>query len=273
MTTRRRQEPPGAQIQRLLQALDASGEALLPQSSDQLLASIVEAAARIFGAAAASILLIDEKEKMLVFRVAWGAADHNLVGMRFPLDQGIAGYVALTGQPIAISDVQQDARFNQSFARQTGYVPKSILAMPLLLGERVIGVMEVLDKISAPSFGMRDMELLALFAHQAALAIGQSQQAERMSDALLFGLREAAGQDAALAATLDETLAALRQGSTAQAQDILALARLFNDISSLGHNERAMCLQILAAFGDYARARAKLAATPLGFGRPGGGYA
>ena len=57
MTTQRpQQEPSPGQLQSLLQALDAAGKALLPQSSDQLLASIVEAAARIFGAAAASIL-------------------------------------------------------------------------------------------------------------------------------------------------------------------------------------------------------------------------
>ncbi len=163
------------QLGRLVQALAAAGQVTLPGSAEALLSSIVEAAARIFGAAAASILLVNEDEGVLEFKVAHGAANRDLVGTRIPLDQGIAGYVAMTGQPIAISNVEQDARFNRDFAKSTGYVPRSILATPLLAGERVLGVMEVLDKIDAPSFGMQDMELLGLFAHQAALAIDKAQ--------------------------------------------------------------------------------------------------
>src|SRR3989304_8603643 len=152
------------QLKRLWEAIEASGHAILPKSNDELLNSIVEAAARIFNAAAASILLVNEQEQLLEFKVAYGAANPDLVGLKFPLDQGIAGYVVMTGQPLAISNVRQDARFNQDFARSTGYVPSSILAMPLRADERTIGVMEVLDKINATSFGMQDLELLGMFA-------------------------------------------------------------------------------------------------------------
>src|SRR5512142_1977200 len=93
-----------AQLQRLLLAIEASGRAVLPRSSDELLQSIVEAAARIFGAAAASICLVDEKESCLAFRVAYGAGREEVVGLRLPLDEGIAGYVVQTGQPMAISN-------------------------------------------------------------------------------------------------------------------------------------------------------------------------
>jgi len=151
------------ELQRLIQAIEAGGRAVLPRSNDTLLQSIVGAAARIFGGAAASILLVNEEKRTLEFRVAYGAANRDLIGMNFPLNHGIAGYVAMTGQPIAISDVQKDARFNRDFAEATGYVPRSILATPLLAGGRVIGVMEVLDKIDSASFGMQDMELLGIF--------------------------------------------------------------------------------------------------------------
>ncbi len=255
-----KQDPVAEQLRRLLQSLEAGGRAVLPRSSEPLLASIVEAAARIFGAAAASILLVNEQERTLVFRVAYGAANHDLVGMSFPLDQGIAGCVVMTGEPIAISDVQHDARFNRDVAKQTGYVPTSILAMPLLSGDRVIGVMEVLDKINAASFGMHDMELLAMFARQAALAIDQAQQVERMAEALTLGLRQMAEQEPDLAVVLDGVLAALQKGhDTPQASDILALANLFNEISTLGQSERKACLQVLGAFAEYSRSRAKRA--------------
>jgi GAF domain-containing protein len=242
------------QLQRLIQSIEMGGRAVLPRSDDALLRSIVEAAAAIFGAAAASIMLVDERAQTLVFRVTTGAGNPDLVGMSFPLDQGIAGYVAMTGQPIAISDVQHDPRFASGFAKQTGYVPRSILAMPLLEGDRVIGVMEVLDKVSAPSFGMQDMELLAVFAGQAAIAIAASQQMENVGHALLAGLRRLAVGDGSQPA--GELLTALEiSRDECESEDMLALADLFNQIGSLGPAERQLCLKTLTAFAEYTRSR------------------
>ena len=184
------------QLQRLLLSIEASGRAVLPRSNDVLLKSIVEAAARIFGAAAASILLVNEEEEALEFKVSTGEADHDLVGTKFPYDKGIAGYVFMTGQPIATSNVREDKRFNQDFAKSTGYVPNSILATPLISSDdRVIGVMEVLDKIDATSFDLQDMELLGMFAQQAAMAIDMSQQIDSIEQALVHGLKRLAKSD------------------------------------------------------------------------------
>lgn len=241
-----------AQLKKLLAAIEASGHAILPRTNDELLQSIVQAAARIFGAAAASILLVNEQEKLLEFKVAYGASNRDLVGLKFPLDKGIAGYVVMTGQPLAISNVRQDPRFNQDFAKSTGYVPSSILAMPLLSGERVIGVMEVLDKINATSFGIQDMELLGMFAHQAAIAIDQSQRMENIQEALVLGLKrlltsDPSSESAELVSVLD-SIGTLKDGN-----DLLVLADLFNEISALGMAERKACLQVLKAFADYQR--------------------
>jgi GAF domain-containing protein len=244
------------QIKRLLQAIEAGGRAVLPRSSDELLNSIVEAARRIFGAAAASIALVDEKKQTLDFKVSVGAGNENVVGMSIPMGKGIVGYVAMTGQPIAVSNLQQDARFAKDFAQGTGYVPRSILATPLLRGDRVIGVMEVLDKISAPSFGMQDMELLGIFAQQAAIAIYQSQQVDLIGDTLVRGLWELVETDAAVESR--ELSRALEGVNREGMVDLLALADLFNDLSALGEEEQKTCLKIMAAFGDYVRSRPRL---------------
>jgi len=248
-------EPLFEQLARLVQAIDVTGMAILPRSDLELLQSIVDAAARIFGAAAASIALVDEQAQVLEFRVAYGAGNQSLVGMHIPIDKGIAGYVALTGQPIAISDVRKDTRFNQDFAKSTGYVPRSILATPLLFEERVIGVMEVLDKISAPSFGLQDMELLGIFARQAALAIHLSQQAQGLSMALVRGLKELALADHSN--TLAELFSRLAEEMDDQGQtdDLLALAGLIHDISAMGEAERKACLGILSVFREYRQKR------------------
>lgn len=240
------------ELGRLVQSLAAAGNATMPGSSDALLRSIVEAAARIFGAAAASILLVNEAEGVLVFKVNYGASDRDLVGTRIPLNQGIAGYVAMSGQPIAISDVAQDTRFNRDFAKSTGYVPHSILATPLLAGERVIGVMEVLDKINAPSFGMQDMELLGLFARQAALAIDQAQANENLKEALVFSLKRLASTDTGHPA--ESLLAALDDALKAESpNDLMKMADILNELSRIGEAEREIGLKILTAFAEYSK--------------------
>jgi GAF domain-containing protein len=241
------------QLKRLLVSIEAIGQTVLAGSSDALLDSIVEAAARIFGAGAASILLVNEEEQVLEFKVAWGPVGKGLVGTKYPLDKGIAGYVVMTGQPIATSNVDQDTRFDRKFAESTGYVPKSILATPLLSGDRIIGVMEVLDKINAESFDIQDMELAGMFARQAALAIDQAQQVGRIEEALILGLKRLASEDA----TQDsgEMLSVLEEGldDRGAMPDLVELAHLFGEISELGDSERRMCLEILKAFAAYRR--------------------
>jgi GAF domain-containing protein len=244
------------QLRQLVDAVGASGQSLLPASNLQLLQTVVEAAARIFGAAASSICLVDQSGQMLEFKVAIGEGSQEVLGMRIPVDHGIAGYVAQTGQPIAISNVRQDPRFNQEFAESTGYVPQSILATPLLIGDRVIGVMEVLDKIDAPSFGIQDMELLGVFARQAAIAIEQAQQMEDLSQTLVKGLDLLAKEKADLRAeAFRDALAAPDEAEAARRRDLAELAGLLFEISQTGENERQLGLRILTALRDYLATR------------------
>jgi GAF domain-containing protein len=245
------------QLRLLVQSIEAAGHSFLPSTDQELLKSIVEAAARIFGAAAASIALVDEAHQELVFRVAYGAGQEDLPGMRIPLDQGIAGYVAMTGQPIAVSNVQHDPRFNQSFAKSTCYVPRSILATPLISGERVTGVMEVLDKISAPAFGLQDMELLSIFAKQAAIAIQQSQQFNQIDVALIDGMKAiAGGESSELRASLDQAGQDLVK-ETLEGSDLRELAQLIYEFSQGDDAGRQFCIQVLQAFRDYRTSRPK----------------
>ncbi|MGZ9235019.1 MAG: GAF domain-containing protein [Anaerolineales bacterium] len=244
------------QLQRLLQSIKAAGRAGLPKSNDELLNSIVNTAAQIFGAAAASILLVDEEEEALEFKVAFGPSERDLVGTKFPYDKGIAGYVFMTGQPIATSNVRQDKRFNQEFAKSTGYVPNSILATPLISADdRIIGVMEVLDKIDATSFDMQDMELMGLFAQQAAMAIDQSQHIENITEILIMGLKrltQEQGESPELASVLENSM-----GESDSFAELMELADLFNSISALGTSERKACIQILRTFAEYGRSTAR----------------
>ncbi len=139
-----------------------------------VLSSIVEATVTLFDAEAASLALFDPALGQLVFVVAAGDQGQGVIGLAIAPDQGIAGYVFTTGQPLALSEVERDARFGRGRAEATGYVPRSIVAVPLIDEHGSLGVLEVLDKRSSAAFSLRDIELAGVFARQATVAIRAS---------------------------------------------------------------------------------------------------
>jgi len=162
----------------------AAGVLAADDAHRALLGSVAETARAIFGAKAASIFLYDEATDELVFEAVAGSGEDTLVGRRFPSSSGIAGWVLVTRQPLVIEDVTADPRFAKDVAADTGYVPKGIMAVPLLHEERSLGVLEVLDRPAAAAFSLAEMDLLGLFANQAAIALDLMQRSRRASAAL-----------------------------------------------------------------------------------------
>jgi GAF domain-containing protein len=194
-----------------LRAAVAAG--VLPAEEDfaRLLRSIVEVARAIFRAKASSVFLFDDATDELVFAAVAGDAEQSLVGQRIPSSTGIAGWVLASGTPLVLEDVQDDPRFARTIAEQTGYVPKGLMAVPLLDDERVLGVLQVLDRPAQTRFSLQEMEVLGLFANQAAIALtllgsarnaraalagdGEAAATARLAEAIerLEGERRAAG--------------------------------------------------------------------------------
>jgi GAF domain-containing protein len=164
---------------------------LSPPAGTAVLRSIVEATVVLFGAEAASLALHDPATDRLVFEVAAGEHGQGVVGLAIEAGQGVAGYVFSTGQPLALSDVARDARFGRATAEQTGYVPRSLIAVPLLDDEGILGVLEVLDKRGDGGFDLHDVELATVFARQATVAI-RSSRVERDTASLIRGVLTAA---------------------------------------------------------------------------------
>ncbi len=166
-----------------LRAAVAAGVVGSEESFKALLSAIVEVARSIFGAKASSILLLDEETEELVFEAVVGEGEETLLGTRFPAGTGIAGWVLATRTPLVIEDVANDPRFARDVAEDTGYVPKGLMAAPLLHDEGALGVLSVLDRPEATLFSLREMELLGLFANQAAIAVDlllKARRAERL---------------------------------------------------------------------------------------------
>jgi len=172
----------------------AIGRRLQGDIETRLLQSIVDATVRLFDAEAASIALFEQDPDRLEFRVAAGEQGAGAVGLTVPPSQGIAGFVYSTGQALSLSDVANDPRFNRDAAEQTGYVPRSIAAAPLLDEHGTVGVLQVLDKRGSPTFSLRDMELLGVFASQATVAIAAA-RVQRDTDRLLRSVLGQVGPD------------------------------------------------------------------------------
>jgi GAF domain-containing protein len=160
---------------------EAVAAGMLPtdESHRALLQSIVDVARAIFGAQASSIFLLDRASDELVFEAVSGEGEGDLVGMRIPSSTGIAGWVLVTGQPLVIDDLQQDPRFARQAAERTGYVPKALMAVPLVNGESTLGVLQVLDRARDRASSIGEIDLLILFANQAAIGLDLLQTARR----------------------------------------------------------------------------------------------
>jgi GAF domain-containing protein len=191
-----------------------------------LLRSITDVARAIFSARASSIFLLDEETDELVFEAVSGEGSEQLVGTRFPSSTGIAGWVLVTRQPLVLEDVGADPRFARDLAEQTGYVPRGLMAVPLLNGERALGVLEVLDRPQRSRFTLAESDLLGLFANQAGIALD-----------LLRATRKAR--------------AVLAEG----AEDEAIVARVASALGELEGDERNAGLRLLAALEEILKQR------------------
>jgi GAF domain-containing protein len=167
-----------------LHAAVAAGVLPSEERFAELLRSIVEVARAIFRARGSSIFLYDEETDELVFAAVASAEEQSLLGMRMPSSTGIAGWVLAAGTPLVIDDLQNDPRFAADVAERTGYVPRGLMAVPLLHDERALGVLQVLDRPSNSRFSLEEMDLLGLFAAQAAVALDLLASARRARAAL-----------------------------------------------------------------------------------------
>ena len=182
-----------------LRAAVAAGVASAESDYRALLQSIVEVARAIFAARASSITLLDEDADELVFEAVAGEGAETLVGRRIPSGTGIMGWTLTTRQPLVIEDVSADPRHSRETAEGTGYVPQGLMSVPLLHEERALGVLQVLDRQTP--FTLQEMELLGLFANQAAIALDLLQRGRRAAQVL-----EGSEKDVALVASLAAAL-------------------------------------------------------------------
>jgi signal transduction histidine kinase len=151
---------------------------------DILLNRIIRAAVDITGAQAASILLYDDASRQLYFQVATDMDQPLMRGLVVPLEGSIAGWIVANRQPVRISNAQEDPRHFGMIEEVTHYATNSLLGVPLTTKEKVIGVLEALNKQSG-EFSETDEDLLSVLGAQATVAIENArlfQQSDLIAD-------------------------------------------------------------------------------------------
>jgi signal transduction histidine kinase/DNA-binding response OmpR family regulator/putative methionine-R-sulfoxide reductase with GAF domain len=169
------------ELKRRVAELDALYQAGMSLSStedlDTLLNRIVSLATQVIGAKTGSIMLIQRPENILTIKSAIGLDPKIIEHTKLELGKSIAGYVAQKGAPLIIEDIEKDTEFKRLSKKH--YATKSLVCVPLKIKEKILGVINLSDKITGRSFTQDDLRLLTTFASQAAIAIDDAHHFEQ----------------------------------------------------------------------------------------------
>ncbi|HRU39094.1 MAG TPA: ATP-binding protein, partial [Candidatus Goldiibacteriota bacterium] len=149
---------------------------------DELLKIIMQSAEKVMQAEASSVFLIDNEKNELFFEVATGPMEEEVKKIRLKMGEGIAGWVAYTGESLLVPDVAKDPRFARRVDDQTKFITRSVICVPLKVRNQTIGVVQVLNKIGGNSFSKSEIKFLEALASQAAIAIENTNLYEHLEE-------------------------------------------------------------------------------------------
>ena len=154
--------------------IEVSREIAKSLEVDQVLQSIMQRAIELLKAESGSLFLIDEQTNELVFQVVVGPAGEKLLNTRLPPGTGIAGVTAREGKPVIVNNAKADPRHYAQVDTATTLTTRSLLCVPLIDKDRVIGVLEIVNKTDGTLFVEADSDILTAFAIQSAIALSNA---------------------------------------------------------------------------------------------------
>jgi Nif-specific regulatory protein len=147
-----------------------------------LLTRILDSATLLTHGEASSLLLVNEENQKLYFEIALGSKGQDVKKFSLNMGEGIAGWVAQNNRSLIVADVDQDPRSNRDIDKQVGFRTETILAVPMRIKDKCVGVIEMINKTDGQSFDDDDRQWLEVFANQAALAFQNVQSFQRARD-------------------------------------------------------------------------------------------
>lgn len=165
------------QIIHSLNMLQYNIDAITPDTDVlALINNILSAAIEAVGSNDGSLLLLDTDAEQLVFVDVIGTSRAQLIGFRIPSDEGVAGWVLANKSPTIIPSVRQNAHWSSTVDEAIGFHTAALICVPLLDGERPLGVIEVLNPLSRGIFRDEDLDILSLIARLASLALVRAEK-------------------------------------------------------------------------------------------------
>jgi diguanylate cyclase (GGDEF)-like protein len=149
---------------------------------DQVLRTIMEKINEVLRPDTWSLLLMDVEKNELFFQIATGKGAEALKDLRIKVGQGLAGWVAQSGQPVVVTDTSNDSRFFSQVDSKTKMETRSVVAVPVRFRDQCLGVIELINCIGPEGFSQRDLALLEALADYAAIAIENARHVQRIHE-------------------------------------------------------------------------------------------
>lgn len=238
-------------LRRLIETVDIAN--LLTEPLTRSLKEILRVSAVELGAREASVLIRDGVDGDLRFLAATGEVASKLLDLKIPAGKGIAGFVMSSGQPMVVSNVDEEATFYAEVDRETGFSTEMILATPLRHNGEMIGVLEYINRSGDTPhepFTPEEMDKAALFSDAVASLVSAYESAKLFRDlgAKVVGTDEDMEIDSVRA-----WLGDLRGSS--EHREMMDLAVLVREVASRGESERVLCREVLEAVLRFSEGR------------------
>jgi Nif-specific regulatory protein len=149
-----------------------------------LLTQIIESATELTEGEASSLMLVNPENNKLYFEIALGPKGPSVKQYSVNMGEGIAGWVAEKNTSLIVNDVQNDERFSPEIAQKVGFPATTILAVPMRVKERMVGVIEILNKRGGKKFTEEDLQWLEIFSTQAAIAVQNARSFQKVRNEL-----------------------------------------------------------------------------------------
>ena len=239
-------------MRRLIETVDAAN--LLTEPLTRSIRDLLSVSAAQVGAREASVLVRDGAGGDLKFLVATGDVAEQLLQLKIPAGKGIAGFVMSSGQPMAVSDVGEEANFYAEVDKKTGFSTEMILATPLRHNDEMIGVLEYINRPGSPPhqpFTPDEMDKAGLFAEAIGSLVNAYESAKLFRD---LGQKIVGTEEDMDIQSVRDWLGELR--SSAEHREMMDLAVLIREVASRGEAERALCREVLESVLRFSEGKA-----------------
>jgi GAF domain-containing protein len=142
----------------------------------------MEAATQLMRAEVGSLLLIDEEKQQLYFEVALGDKEETVKKITLSMGEGVAGWVAKNGRPLIVNAPEKDPRFFKGVDEKTAFQTRNIICVPVKVKDRVIGVLEAINKKRGKKFDREDLFLFISLVDQVAIALDNARLYEELEE-------------------------------------------------------------------------------------------